>query len=192
MDKNSMVLIVDDEQDVADSYAEALGGDHPVTVAYSGEEALEVFGPGVDVVLLDRRMPDLSGDEVLKEIRSQTGDCRVVMVTAVEPTVDIIEMGFDEYLVKPVSAEQLRDVVARMLARQELETQVQQMFDLASKLATLESKLTYDQLETSDEYATLRTEFERLREDVELPDSTDDPYLDATLEKVQALLDRRR
>jgi DNA-binding response OmpR family regulator len=114
-----------------------------------------------------------------------------VMVTAVEPTLDIVEMPFDEYLVKPVTGDQLIDVVERMLVRETLEAQVQRMFVLASKMATLESKLTYEQLDQSDEYETLRAEFDSLRSDVELPDSTDDPYLEATIEKVQALLDER-
>jgi len=192
MTDDSAVLVVDDEHEVADSYAEALSGEYSVTVAYSGTEALEAFNPDVGVVLLDRRMPELTGDEVLDELKQRDADCRIVMVTAVEPTLDIVEMEFDEYLVKPVTTEQLRDVVARMLARRELETQVQEIFDLASKLATLESKLSLEQLDSSDEYAALRSEFERLRQDVELPDSTDDPYFDATVEKVRALLDERR
>jgi len=191
MGADSTVLIVDDEQDVADSYAEALSDEYSVTVAYSGEGALDVLDEHVDVLLLDRRMPDISGDEVLETVRDRPIECRVVMVTAVEPTLDIVEMPFDEYIVKPVTGDQLIDVVERMLVRETLEDQVQRMFVLASKMATLESKLTYEQLDQSDEYETLRAEFDSLRNDVELPESTDDPYLEATIEKVQALLDER-
>jgi DNA-binding response OmpR family regulator len=125
---------------------------------------------------------------VLAEVDSRHADCRVVMVTAVEPDLDIVEMPFDEYLVKPVTSEQLRNVVERMLARKTLDEQVQRMFVLASKLATLESKLTYTQLESSDEYEALRTEFVELRDEVEVPDAGDDPYLEAALEKFEALL----
>jgi DNA-binding response OmpR family regulator len=188
MTGDTEVFVVDDEQNVADSYADALEEEYEVTVTYSGEEALEEFHPGVDVVLLDRRMPGLSGDEVLAEVDSRHADCRVVMVTAVEPDLDIVEMPFDEYLVKPVTSEQLRNVVERMLARKTLDEQVQRMFVLASKLATLESKLTYTQLESSDEYEALRTEFVELRDEVEVPDAGDDPYLEAALEKFEALL----
>jgi two-component system response regulator AdeR len=191
MPADSRVLIVDDEQDVADSYANALNDEHSVAVAYSGEGALSALDDRVDVMLLDRRMPDLSGDEVLEAVQDRSIDCRVVMVTAVDPTIDIVEMEFDEYLVKPVTSDQLQDVVERMLVRETLDEQVQRMFVLASKLATLESKLTYDQLEQSQEYEALRAEFDSLRSEVELPESTDDPYLEATIEKVQALLDER-
>jgi len=186
------VFVVDDERDVADSYANALGEEYEVTVTYSGEEALDRLHPGVDVVLLDRRMPGLSGDEVLDEIDSRHLNPRIVMVTAVEPDIDIVEMSFDEYLVKPVTGEQLRNVVERMLARQSLDDQVQRMFVLASKLATLESKLTYDQLESSEEYDALRAEFTELRDGVDVPDAEEDPYLDAALEKFEALLRQRQ
>ena len=191
MTGNTTVLVVDDEEGVADSYADALSAEHDVIVAYSGEEALAKLHPGVDIVLLDRRMPGISGDEALAEIDSRHTDPRVVMVTAVEPDLDIVEMAFDEYLVKPVTAKQLRNVVERMLARKTLDQQVQRMFVLASKLATLESKLSFDQLETSDEYEALRTEFNTLRDEVELPDAEDDPYLEAALEKLEALLQSR-
>jgi len=185
------VFVVDDEEDVADSYADALSAGYDVTVTYSGEEALKQFHPGVDVVLLDRRMPGLSGDEVVAELNDKHVDCRVVMVTAVEPDLDIVELPFDEYLVKPVTTEQLRNVVERMIARKTLDERVQRMFVLASKLATLESKLGYDQLKTSDEYEALRAEFNTLRDEVEVPDAEDDPYLEAALEKLEALLHSR-
>lgn len=192
MTEDPTVLIVDDEQGVADTYADALDGSYRVVTEYSGEEALEAIDATVDIVMLDRRMPGMSGDEVLGEIRDRGLECRVVMITAVEPDVDIISMEFDEYLVKPVTGSQLTDVVERMLARKDLGEQIQQMFTLASRLATLEAKLDYEQLQTSEEYDELRAEFSELRGQVTLPDDVEDPYLDATLEKLEALLQERR
>jgi len=60
-----------------------------------------VIDETVDVVLLDRMMPGMSGQEVLAAIRERGLDCRVAMVTAVDADFDVIEMGFDEYLGKP-------------------------------------------------------------------------------------------
>lgn len=191
MTEDAIVLIVDDEEEVANTYFEALDGQYTVRTTYSGEQALETMDSTVDVVLLDRRMPGMSGDEVLEQMRTRGHDCRVVMVTAVEPDLDIIAMEFDEYLVKPVTATQLRDVVERMLVRKELTAQIEQMFSLASRLATLESKLDYEQLQESEEYDELRAEFNDLRENVTFPAGNHDPYLNATLEKLEALLDQR-
>jgi len=107
------VLMVDDEKKVADAYALRLDDVADVTVAYSGEEALEAVddGPAPDVVLLDRHMPSMSGDEVLTRLRERDVESRVVMVTAVDPGLDVLDMPFDDYLSKPVERSDLLAVV---------------------------------------------------------------------------------
>jgi len=191
MTADPTVLIVDDERAIADAYAEGLSTEYDVRTAYSGATAIDRLDSTVDVLLLDRRMPEVPGDAVLEEIETREIDPRVVMVTAVEPDTDIIEMSFDEYLVKPVSTDRLLEVVERMLARQRQDEQLQRMLAVASKLATLETKLGYQQLEESREYQRLTEEFARLRKGVDLPTDEEDPYLEATLEKVEALVGGR-
>ncbi|PSP18462.1 hypothetical protein BRC62_03150 [Halobacteriales archaeon QH_10_67_13] len=191
MTADPTVLIVDDERAIADAYAEGLSTEYDVRTAYSGAAAIDRLDSTVDVLFLDRRMPEVPGDAVLEEIEAREIDPRVVMVTAVEPDTDIIEMSFDEYLVKPVSTDRLLEVVERMLARQKQDEQLQRMLAVASKLATLETKLGYQQLEKSREYRRLTEEFARLRKGVDLPTDEEDPYLEATLEKVEALVGGR-
>ena len=89
------VLVVEDESDIAALYAGFLRERYAVTVAATVAEAKEVVDESFDAVLLDRRLPDGSGDEVLEHVRERGLDCRVAMVTAVEPDFDIIGMGFD-------------------------------------------------------------------------------------------------
>lgn len=188
MTGDSVVLLVDDEPDIVAAYQEQLREAYTTRSAFSGEEALEELDESVDVVLLDRRMPGMSGDELLEQIRDREFDCWVVMVTAVEPDLDIVALEFDEYLTKPVSDSQLNDVVERMLAREQLDTQIQQIVEMGSKLATLEAKLDYEQLQESDHYGELREEFNDLREEIEVTEYEDDPYLEATVENIDALL----
>jgi DNA-binding response OmpR family regulator len=109
------VLIVDDERNLADLYAAWLQDDYYTRVVYSGEEALSEIHPGIDVVLLDRRMPDISGDEVLVTLRDRGMDCRVAMVSAVIPGFDILDLGFDDYLTKPIEREELHRTVERLV-----------------------------------------------------------------------------
>jgi DNA-binding response OmpR family regulator len=109
------VLIVDDDRDLADLYATWLRDDYYTRVAYSGEDALAELHTGIDVVLLDRRLPDISGDEVLVTLRDRGMDCRVAMVSAVTPDFDIIDLGFDDYLTKPVGREALHRTVERLV-----------------------------------------------------------------------------
>lgn len=191
-ESDDIVLIIDDEPDLAEVYSRHLEGEYDVRVALGGEEGLEKLDDAVDVVLLDRKMPDMSGDEVLEEIRARGVGCRVVMVTAVDPDMDVLDMAFDEYLVKPVTDEQLREAVERMLARHTLEERIQEMVALASRLATLEAKLDIDQLERSEAYQQLLDEFYDLRDEIELPESEADYYSVATFRNLQALLDESR
>lgn len=149
------ILLVDDERAYLDAYSTWLDGDFNVRLAANGDEALANLDPDVDIVLLDRRMPDLSGDEVLQEIRSRDINCRIAMVTAVEPEFDIIEMPFDDYLVKPVSKDDLVSLANQLVARSSLDEEVQKCFALASKKSTLEANVAEDRLSSSPEYTEL-------------------------------------
>lgn len=161
------VLVVDDERAIADAYAGHLRDDYAVRVAYSGEAALEQVDDTVDVVLLDRRMPDLSGDAVLERIRNRGFTCHVAMITAVEPDVDVIEMEFDDYLYKPVSKAELRDAVASLVTRTSYDEQLQEYFTLISKRATLEANRSGDDLAASDAFTELSDRIEALEADVD-------------------------
>lgn len=156
------VLVVDDETRLADLFAAWLQTDWSVETAYDGEEALEKMADSVEVVLLDRRMPGLSGDEVLERIREIGYDARVVMVTAVDPDFDIIEMGFDDYLVKPVSKDELLDMVEEVTDRSDYESEIQEYYALVSKKALLESEKSERKLADNDEYQQLCDRVEQL------------------------------
>ncbi|WP_435335680.1 HalX domain-containing protein [Haloarchaeobius sp. TZWWS8] len=157
------VLIVEDEPDLANLYAAWLRDATDVETAYSGSEALDAISKTVDIVLLDRRMPGLSGDEVLSTIRDRDLDTRVAMVTAVEPDFDIVGMGFDDYLVKPVSKSDLLSTIDQLLLRSTYDTQIQQFFSLASKKAVLDSQKTEAELHASQEYARLQDRLNVMR-----------------------------
>jgi len=150
-----VVLVVEDEPDVADTYQLWLDADYDVRVAEDGSAALEAVDETVDVVLLDRMMPEMSGDEVLATIRERGLDCRVAMVSAVDPDFDILEMGFDDYVTKPPDGERLREVVAELVEWGELAEDVRQYRSLVSKRAALEAEKTDAQLAGSDEYEAL-------------------------------------
>lgn len=164
---NHVVLVVDDEPELADLFAMWLDEEWDVRTAFDGESALEQMDETVDIVLLDRRMPGLSGDEVLERIRSKGYDCRVVMVTAVDPDFDIIDMGFDDYVVKPISKEQLRSTVESVLERREYSSSIMEFYSLVSKKAVLESEKSRAELAENDEFQDLRDRIEQLQCEVD-------------------------
>lgn len=166
-DLSPTILVVDDERDLADLYEVWLSEEYRVRTAYGGEEALDVCDNAVDVVLLDRRMPDLSGDEVLERLRDRGNDCQVVMVTAVDPDFDIVEMEIDDYLVKPIARPQLVDTVERMLVRSSYDDRLQRKFQLVEKKVTLEAAKSPHELDESDEYTELVTELDALERELD-------------------------
>jgi len=168
MDDEPTVLVVDDDRQLADLYAAWLRGEYDVRTAYGGEEAIEAMSGAVDVALVDRLMPRIPGDEVLERIRAADEyDCRVSIVTAVEPDFDIIGMGFDEYLVKPIRRREIEAVVGSLVTRTEYDEKLREFFALASKRAALEAEKSAYELDASEAYAELTAEFERLRCDLE-------------------------
>jgi len=166
-DDRPLVLVVEDESDLADLYAAWLGNDYRVRTAYGGREALENLDSEVDIVLLDRRMPGLSGDEVLDAIQERGIDCQVAMVTAVEPDFDVLGMGFDDYLVKPVAREELLETVGDLERRSTYDTGVQELFSLSSKKALLEAEKTEAELAENEEYQQLTDRLKQLRAELD-------------------------
>jgi DNA-binding response OmpR family regulator len=161
------VLIVEDERHLADLYAEYLGDEYTILTAYSGEEAVDRFHDAIDVVLLDRRMPVLSGNEVLAAIEDHPMECRVAMVTAVDPDFDIIDLGVDDYLVKPVTRDELGEVVDRLFKISEYNDQLTELTSKKLKRNVLEVEKPPQALEASDRFQQLESEIRDLENTVQ-------------------------
>ena len=113
------VLVVDDNQDAADSLAEVVRSmGHRAEVAYTGLEALQVAGDmEPNLVLLDIGLPDLDGYEVARRLRRVLrNDTGLVAVTGYAGEEDVRrsrEAGFDGHIAKPVMPESLADVLGK-------------------------------------------------------------------------------
>jgi DNA-binding NtrC family response regulator len=160
------VLVVDDESGLADLYAHWLGDDYDVETAYGGSEALAAVGDDTDVLLLDRRMPDMHGDEVLDRVREQNYDVRVAMVTAVDPDFDLVDMPCDDYLVKSVDEEDLRTTVERLLELEQLDEKRRALTNKQIRRNLLEVEKDDEELDASEEFARLEAEIADLEAEV--------------------------
>ncbi|MFG3341621.1 response regulator transcription factor [Glycomyces sp. NPDC048151] len=112
------ILVVEDEPLLADAVAEWLRGEaHAVDVAFDGDAALERLGVNdYDVVVLDRDLPGVHGDQVCRTISAGYGETRVLMLTAaadVDDRVTGLALGADDYLPKPFA---FRELAARVAA----------------------------------------------------------------------------
>jgi DNA-binding response OmpR family regulator len=112
------VLVAEDEEMLADAIATGLRHMHmAVDVCYDGDAAMErVAMHRYDVVVLDRDLPKVHGDEICRRIVSGDGETRVLMLTAaasIRDRVDGLGLGADDYLTKPFA---FAELVARVQA----------------------------------------------------------------------------
>ena len=111
------VLVVEDEESFSGALSYLLRREgFEVSVAATGPEALEEFDrTGADVVLLDLMLPEMSGTEVCRQLRTRS-QVPIIMVTARDSEIDKVvglELGADDYVTKPYSP---RELVARVRA----------------------------------------------------------------------------
>lgn len=145
-------LIVDDEKEVADAYALRLRGLCDVETAYDGPTALTtVTQRDIDIVLLDRHMPGMSGDDVLEELNDRDYYGRVIMVTAIDPGFDVLDMPFDDYLCKPIDREDVREAVRQQCTVLGYET-LGAYFSAESKRRVIEAEIAANERDDHDEY----------------------------------------
>ncbi len=114
-----LILIVDDEKtqrDMLQGFLEKQG--YKVLTASGGKEALHIFETApVQLVLLDHRMDDMNGDEVLENMRAASPLVRAIMITAfgdVQTAVKVMQLGADDFLEKPVDLTELLSKIQRI------------------------------------------------------------------------------
>ena len=131
------ILVVDDGPHIADSLADFLRhkAGYTVTTAGDGAEAMRILAGGtpagpVDLVVLDSRMPEVSGTEVLAWLRQHPtlAFTRVIMLTATtgsQAKIDALSAGADDYVLKPYYPQEMLARINTILRTQQLEKQLQ-------------------------------------------------------------------
>lgn len=104
------VMFVDDEPDLLELYELLYGSDYAVVTASGGEEAIEKFGEYIDFAFFDRRMPEMTGDELIRSLRDDGHRTPMGIISAVEPD-PTIDAEYDAYLTKPVDESDVHNTV---------------------------------------------------------------------------------
>ena len=120
------ILVVDDEETVRDLLQRSLEeAGYDVVAAANGEEALyEMSQREVEVVLLDVKMPGMSGLEVLGKLTTDWPDICVIMATAVadvQTAVETMKLGADDYITKPFNLDDLVLKVQKAIEKRNLQ-----------------------------------------------------------------------
>lgn len=140
---SQVILIIDDERaqrEVLRGFLKKLG--YTVEAAACGKEGLEIVTQKVvDVVLTDFQMPDMTGMEVLEQIKKLNPEISVIMFTAygsIERSVEAMKKGAEDYLIKPINLDELELSIKRSLDKralisenEQLKTQISEQYDFS-------------------------------------------------------------
>lgn len=127
MNNAPRILVVDDDKNIRTTFAIILEDKgYTVDLANSGKEALKKADSTLyNLALLDIRLPDMEGVELLSKMRNTVPKMRKIMVTGfptMQNAISALNNGADAYIVKPVDIDRLLNVVSEQLKMQENET----------------------------------------------------------------------
>jgi DNA-binding response OmpR family regulator len=125
MEKNQKcILIVDDDQNILDSLSSILrSNNYIVCTAQNGAEAIAKFETqSFNLVLLDIKLPDINGTELLNQMHRDTPEMMLIMITgfpSLDNAVKSLNLGADAYIMKPINPAELLKVIQEKLNEQE-------------------------------------------------------------------------
>ncbi len=125
MDRLTNILVIDDDKHIRDACRQILVKEHyEVTEAKDGLRGLEFLKNKVyDIVILDLKMPGISGMSVLKKIKENYLDTAVIIITGyatIESAVEAMKIGANDFLPKPFTPDSLRLIIKRVVEKRKL------------------------------------------------------------------------
>lgn len=137
------ILIIDDDHLIRKTLSAHLSKSYEVSLAEDGEGGLQQYDENMpDLVVLDIRLPDMSGLEVLSKIREKNKNANVIIMTAfddMKTTVEAIKLGAFEYLVKPLDYVELDLTISKAFQMQSLEDKVSYLVEEQQKEYTIDN-----------------------------------------------------
>jgi two-component system response regulator AtoC len=137
------ILIIDDDALIRKTLSSHLSKDFEVILSEDGEAGLHSYEEGMpDLVILDIRLPDMSGLEVLGKIRGKNKNANIIIMTAyddMKTTIEAIKLGAFEYLVKPLDMVELDLTINKAFQMQSLEDKVSYLVEEQQKEYTIDN-----------------------------------------------------
>ncbi len=129
---NKKILVVEDDQYVLESLSLLLTHEgYEVSTANEGQTALQLIkNEPFDLVIVDLKMPKIDGLELLKKIRAVVPDTVVIMMTAygsIKSAVEAMKLGASDYITKPISADEIRLSIQKVMEKQNLITEIKSL-----------------------------------------------------------------
>jgi len=147
------ILIVDDEATLLKYLQKQFYTfDYNIVTAARGEEALDIYEKQkIDLILLDVRLPDISGIEILKKIRETDPWLPIIIMTAysgIQGAIEAIRFGANDYIAKPFDFEELRFIIEKCIESQQAVAEVSKIRSRQkeefsfNKIITISAKMT--------------------------------------------------
>lgn len=151
----SRLLLAEADPALAELYAKWLSDRYEVLTVESGAAAMERLDRAVDILVLNRLLPDRPGEDVLEQVNQRAPGCGVLVVTTQPPDFDVLDLPFDDYLVKPVDRFTLHEGVEYALDQASVDRAVREYDRLLTKRRLIEAEKSADTLSNADRYAEL-------------------------------------
>lgn len=140
------ILIADDESAITEALSDLLQMEgYTTSVARNGKQALDLIGKEqFELMLVDLMLPDVTGLEILEEIKKQGLSTEVIIITGkgtIDTAVEAMKAGAYDYLTKPVEPNRLRSIVPRALEHQNLRKTNKQLQKTIEKLSGFEDMI---------------------------------------------------
>ena len=124
MNKTARILVIDDDEKILAAFSIALRGEgYTVDTAKTGKEAIEKSNTNFyNLALIDIRLPDMAGTELLTKIKETTPKMRKIIVTGypdMNGAIRAVNEGADGYIVKPTTSDEIAEKVREQLKKQE-------------------------------------------------------------------------
>lgn len=153
------ILVVDDEKNIRLTVQHSLiAANYEVETASNGAEGLEKFKAGhYDLILMDLRMPQINGIEMLREIKARDKHAAAIVITAyltIDTLLEAFSLGVSDYIRKPFSPNDVRETVRKVLGREMItEETAQAKRDPAALLELARKVLGDNDIDGAIEYA---------------------------------------
>lgn len=157
------ILVVEADPDRAGRYRRLARARHNVDLAASATEAKQRLTNQPDIVFVSDDRSELTATIN----RHLSGDAKLALITDSPPTGNIYEAGYDGYLVRPVDPQEFDVTVRNLLARTHYARRVDEHFDLATRIAEIETTTSDDEPGERAEYRTLKRRLEDLEDEIE-------------------------
>lgn len=156
MSNEKKILIIDDEKNIRFTLKKSLENDYDIVTAVNGEDGLEKFSKqDFDLVLLDMKLPGMDGIDTLKRIKEEDKKANIIIITgfgSVDSAVETMKLGAIDYLNKPFTPEEIKEIVNEVISRDELNLDEDDLDSYEDHLKYAKSCINNQELEKGYKY----------------------------------------